>query len=254
VETRFYHLRRENSFLIDVEEIKKRCDGKTKLILVNSPHNPTGATLSDEQWDDLHAFASDRKIQLVSDEVYHPLYHGRETRSASRLPHATVIHDFSKAYPLSGLRLGWMVEPDAERREQYLNARCYFTISNNPGSELLATIAMRNREAILARTRETTHRNLTLFERFMAEHSDVLGWVRPAGGITCFPWLLSGENARPLCQALVERGVLLAPGDCFDMPAYFRLGFGATGDRFPRALERFAEFLKMWAGKTAIAG
>jgi aspartate/methionine/tyrosine aminotransferase len=243
VETRFYHLRRENNFRIDVQEIKKRCDAKTKLILVNSPHNPTGATLSDEEWDDLHAFASDRKIQLVSDEVYHPVYHGRETRSASRLPHATVIHDFSKAYPLSGLRLGWMVEPDAERREQYVNARSYFTITNNPGSELLATIAMRNRETILKRTRETVRQNLQLFERFMTEHSDVLGWVRPAGGITAFPWLLSGENARPLCQALVERGVLLAPGDCFDMPAYFRLGFGATAGRFPLGLERFGEYL-----------
>jgi len=48
--------------------------------------------------------------------------------------------------------------------------------------------------------------------------------------------------------------VLLAPGDCFDMPAYFRLGFGATEDRFPQGLERLAELLRIWAGKTAIAG
>jgi aspartate/methionine/tyrosine aminotransferase len=254
VETRFYHLRRENSFRIDVQEIKKRCDAKTKLILVNSPHNPTGATLSDEEWDDLHAFAFDHNIQLVSDEVYHPVYHGRETRSASRLPHATVIHDFSKAYPLSGLRVGWMVEPDPERREQYVNARSYFTITNNPGSELLATIAMRNREAILKRTRENARHNLQLLDRFMAEHSDALGWVRPAGGFTAFPWLLSGENARPFCEALVERGVLLAPGDCFDIPSHFRLGFGAAEKRFPQGLERFSEFLKTWTRKTAMAG
>jgi aspartate/methionine/tyrosine aminotransferase len=254
VETRFYHLRRENRFRIDVEEIKKRADSGTKLILVNSPHNPTGATLSDEEWDDLHAFASDRKIQLVSDEVYHPVYHGRETRSAARLPHATVIHDFSKAYPLSGLRLGWMVEPDPKRREQYVNARSYFTITNSSGGELLATIAMRNREAILKRTRETARRSLQLLEPFMAEHSDVLDWVRPAGGLTAFPWLRSGENARPLCQALVERGVLLAPGDCFDLPAHFRLGFGATEDSFPQSIARLGRFLTTWVRKTAIAG
>jgi aspartate/methionine/tyrosine aminotransferase len=254
VETRFYHLRRENSFRVEVEEIRKRADARTKLILVNSPHNPTGATLSDEDWDDLHAFASDRGIQLVSDEVYHPVYHGRETRSAGRLPHATVIHDFSKAYPLSGLRLGWMVEYDAARRERFLNARTYFSISNNSGGELLATIAMRNRDVILKRTRETARRNLQLLERFMMEHSDVLGWVRPAGGLTAFPWLRSGENGRPFCEALVERGVLLAPGDCFDMPAHFRLGFGATEDRFAPGLERFAEFLGSLARNTAIAG
>jgi aspartate/methionine/tyrosine aminotransferase len=254
LETRFYRLRRENSFRIDVEEIKKRADARTKLILVNSPHNPAGATVSDEEWDDLHAFASDRGIQLVSDEVYHPVFHGRETRSAARLPHATVMHDFSKAYPLSGLRLGWMVERDRERRERYLNARAYFSISNNSGGELLATIAMRNRDVILERTCEAARRNLQLLERFMTEHSDVLGWVRPAGGLTAFPWLLSGENSRPFCESLVERGVLLAPGDCFDMPSHFRLGFGASEDSFPQGLERFAEFLTTWARKTALAG
>jgi aspartate/methionine/tyrosine aminotransferase len=54
----------------------------------------------------LHEFASQRGIQLVSDEVYHPIYHGRETQSAARLPHATVINDLSKAVPLAGTRTG----------------------------------------------------------------------------------------------------------------------------------------------------
>jgi aspartate/methionine/tyrosine aminotransferase len=147
-----------------------------------------------------------------------------------------------------------MVEHDPERRERYLNARAYFSISNNSGGELLATIAMRNREIILSRTRAAARRNLQLLEGFMRQHSDVLGWVRPTGGLTAFPWLLRGEDARPFCEALVERGVLLAPGDCFDMPAYFRLGFGATEERFPQGLERFAEFLKIWVRKTVLAG
>jgi aspartate/methionine/tyrosine aminotransferase len=254
LETRFYHLRRENNFRIDIEEIKKHVDAGTKIILVNSPHNPTGATLSDEEWDDLHAFVSERGIQLVSDEVYHPVYHGRETQSAARLAHATVIHDFSKAYPLSGLRLGWMVEPDPERRQRYVNARSYFTICNNSSGELLATIAMRHREAILNRSGEAARRNLRLLERFMAEHSDVLGWIRPTGGFTAFPWLVNGEDARPFCQALVARGVLLAPGDCFDMPSHFRLGFGSTEDRFSQGLGRFGEFLTAWGRRTVMAG
>jgi aspartate/methionine/tyrosine aminotransferase len=113
---------------------------------------------------------------------------------------------------------------------------------------------MRNRDVILNRTRETARRNLELLGRFMMEHSDVLGWARPTGGLTAFPWLRSGENARPFCEALVKRGVLLAPGDCFDMPAYFRLGFGATEDRFRQGLERLAEFLRIWSRKTTIAG
>src|SRR5271163_2405547 len=123
LETRYYAIRKENGFRFDVEEIKKLADRNTKLVLMNSPHNPTGATISDAELDSLHEFTASRGVQLVSDEVYHPVYHveyqGQATRSASRLPHATVIHDFSKAFPLAGVRTGWMIEPDARRRELY---------------------------------------------------------------------------------------------------------------------------------------
>jgi aspartate/methionine/tyrosine aminotransferase len=115
LETRYYAARKDNGFAIDVEEIKKLTDRNTKLVLINSPHNPTGATMSDADLDTLHEHTSPRGIQLVSDEVYHPIYHGQPTKSAARLPHATVIHDFSKAFPLSGVRTGWMIEHDPER-------------------------------------------------------------------------------------------------------------------------------------------
>src|SRR3984957_9994030 len=131
LETRFYAIRKENEFRIDVEEVKKLADRNTKLILVNSPHNPTGATISDAELDSLHEFTSSRGIQLVSDEVYHPIFHGEPTRSASRLPNTTVIHDFSKAFPLSGIRTGWIIDHDAKRRKEYWTARCYFSITNN---------------------------------------------------------------------------------------------------------------------------
>jgi len=140
LETRFYAVQKENGFRLDVEEIKKLADRNTKLILVNSPHNPTGATISDAELDSLHEFASSRGIQLVSDEVYHPIFHGEPTKSAARLPHATVIHDFSKAFPLSGVRTGWMIEHDPKRRKDYWTARAYFSVTNNTAGEFLAEL------------------------------------------------------------------------------------------------------------------
>jgi aspartate/methionine/tyrosine aminotransferase len=251
IETRFYGIRKENNFSIDVEEIMKLADASTNLIMVNSPHHPTGATMSDAEMERLHEFTSARGIQLVSDEVYHPIYHGRETKSASRLPQATVIHDFSKAFALPGVRAGWMIEHDRKRRERYWNARTYFSISNNSAGEMLAEIAMRNRDVVLRKTQETATLNLEHLDRFMAGHRETLQWIRPQGGMTAFPWLVSEENARPFCQAAAERGILLAPGDCFDCPSHFRLGFAATGRRFPQALDRFGEFVKSWPVKTA---
>jgi aspartate/methionine/tyrosine aminotransferase len=247
IETRYYAVRKENSFRIDLEEIKRLVDRNTKLVLVNSPHNPTGATISDAELDNLHEFTASREIQLVSDEVYHPIYHGHATRSASRLPHATVIHDFSKAFPLSGVRTGWMIEHDPKRRELYWNARTIFSISNNTPGEMLAEIAMRHRNIVLGKTQEVATRNLRQLAAFMVEHGETLGWIPPRGGVTAFPWLASGENSRGFCQAAAEQGILLAPGDCWDAPAHFRLGFAVMTDKFPDALDRLGEFVRSWS-------
>ena len=247
LETRFYAVQKENGFRLDVEEIKKLADRNTKLILVNSPHNPTGATISDAELDSLHEFASSRGIQLVSDEVYHPIFHGEPTKSAARLPHATVIHDFSKAFPLSGVRTGWMIEHDPKRRKDYWTARAYFSVTNNTAGEFLAELAMRHRDAVLGRTQKVASENLRQLGRFMSEHQETIGWVPPRGGMTVFPWLVSGEDSRAFCQAAAERGILLAPGDCFDAPSHFRLGFAAISDKFSDALDRLGEFARSWS-------
>jgi aspartate/methionine/tyrosine aminotransferase len=253
LETRFYQVRRDNGFRIDPDEIQRLADSNTKLILVNSPHHPTGATITDDEMEKLHDFAAKRGIQLVCDEVYHPIYHGLPSKSAARLPHATVIGDLSKAFSLPGVRTGWIIEHDARRRQQYWTARAYFTITNSTTGEILSEIAIRRRDVVLGRTQEVASRNLKLLGQFMADRRDVLGWIPPQGGMTAFPWLVSGENARGFCQGAAERGILLAPGDCFDAPSHFRLGFAAAGENFARALDRFAEFVKNWSAKMVTA-
>jgi aspartate/methionine/tyrosine aminotransferase len=109
IEARHYVLRPQNGFRVDSDEIRGLIDSNTSLVLVNSPHNPTGSTLSDSEMESLHDYCAERGVQFLSDQVYHPVYHGAPMRSAARLPHATVLGDFSKALCLSGLRLGWMV-------------------------------------------------------------------------------------------------------------------------------------------------
>ncbi|MBV8262404.1 MAG: aminotransferase class I/II-fold pyridoxal phosphate-dependent enzyme [Candidatus Eremiobacteraeota bacterium] len=190
LEVRLYRLRRENGFRIDADEIVDLIDARTRVVLVNSPHNPTGSTISEPDLRRLHDVAAQRGIQFVSDEVYHPIYHGQQTPSAAMLPAATVVGDLSKAFSLSGLRIGWMVEPDARRRAVYENAREYLTISNSPISEYLAEIAVRHREEIFARTREVASANLQLLEKVFDEHAELLSWVRPQGGMIAFPWLI----------------------------------------------------------------
>jgi aspartate/methionine/tyrosine aminotransferase len=253
LEFRSYHLRRENQFHVDLDEIRSLADARTKLLLVNTPHNPTGSTLSDDDLTALHDFCVSRGIQFVCDQVYHPICHGRPTATAARLPHATVVSDFSKALCLSGLRLGWIVDRDAARLEQYRTGHGYFTVSGTALGEPLAAFALRQREKILARAQRVSSANLALLEKFMAEHTAAFGWIRPQGGLTAFPWLHSGEDARSLCTEAARAGVLLAPGDCFGMPSYFRVGFGAAAEQFPKALARLSDVVHRRATHTAAA-
>ncbi len=240
IKIRRYHLRAENRFRIDLDEICRLVDRDTRFVMVNSPHNPTGAVLSDAEMERLHDFCADRGVRIVSDEVYHPIYHGTPMRSAARLPHATVLSDFSKALCLSGLRTGWIIERDRARREQFTNARSYFTVSNTALGERLATLAIRHRSAIYGRAQRIARQNLSLLDRFLAEFADWLCWVRPAGGMTAFPWLADGGDGRELCRRVMKHGVMLAPGDCFGQPGHFRIGFAASGEKFAAGLERLA--------------
>jgi DNA-binding transcriptional MocR family regulator len=88
-------------------------------------------------------------------------------------------------------------------------------------AEKFALIALAHRDEILNRTRAVVAANLKLVEQFFARHTEELGWIRPRGGMTVFPWLRDESDAREFCRAAAERGVLLAPGDCFDMPEHF---------------------------------
>ncbi|MBV8340222.1 MAG: aminotransferase class I/II-fold pyridoxal phosphate-dependent enzyme [Candidatus Eremiobacteraeota bacterium] len=251
LEVRLYRLRRENGFRIDADEIVDLIDARTRVVLVNSPHNPTGSTISEPDLRRLHDVAAQRGIQFVSDEVYHPIYHGQQTPSAAMLPAATVVGDLSKAFSLSGLRIGWMVEPDARRRAVYENAREYLTISNSPISEYLAEIAVRHREEIFARTREVASANLQLLEKVFDEHAELLCWVRPQGGMKVFPWLISGEETRSLCEAAAHEGVLMVPGDCFGLPDHLRIGFGVGREWYAEAMQRLSALLSRWSVRAA---
>jgi aspartate/methionine/tyrosine aminotransferase len=243
LETRRYALRPENGFAIDVDEITRLADARTTLILVNTPHNPSGALIDEEAIRALDAFAQRRGIQLVVDEVYHPIYHGVAARSAGEYSRATVLGDFSKAYSLPGLRIGWLLERDAKRRVALERAHSYFTVSTSMPSELLAEVAARNRETIFDRARAVSAENLAVLDEWFAEHEDRLEWVRPRGSMTGFPRLRGVADARPFCVAAAERGVLVAPGDCFGAPAHFRIGFGLAMPRYREALRILDETL-----------
>ncbi|HEY6125121.1 MAG TPA: pyridoxal phosphate-dependent aminotransferase [Steroidobacteraceae bacterium] len=243
LKVREYELDRERGFAQTAEGVLAVVDSSTRLVFVNTPHNPTGAVMLPVEQRKLAEALAARGIPLVVDEVYHPLYFGERSPSASTLPNTIVLGDFAKALSIPGLRIGWLVDRDASRREALIDMRSYFTISGSPLTEAIGAHVLAHAPAIIARLTQVAQGNLALLTQFMEQHHKVLGWAPPGGGTTCFPWLRDGRDARPLCEALAKAGVLAAPGDCFDMPEHMRVGFGAMRSGYADALRIFSETL-----------
>lgn len=237
MDVRTYSVDRHTRFDQTAERILAAVDETTRLVLINTPHNPTGSVVPESEISRLASALQERRIPLLVDEVYHPLYFRSPNPSAAKFANTLVVSDLSKAFSLSGLRLGWIIDRDPERRQRLIDMRSYFTVSSSPLTEALAVLALDHRETILTRLNKVARANLALLESFMESHRHLLGWIPPAGGTVCFPWLLDGRDSRPVCRSLAREGVLVAPGDCFGAPAHFRVGLGAQHEGFQDALE-----------------
>jgi aspartate/methionine/tyrosine aminotransferase len=241
--TRSYAMQGGTGFSLDPAAIVAAVTDKTRLVLLNTPHNPTGVVMPRPAIAALAAALAERSIPLLVDEVYHPLYFGAPQASAAGIPNVVVISDLSKAMCLPGLRSGWIIEPDPQRRRAMINARSHFTISGSPVLERLATHALGNRHAILARLQQVADRNRAQLAALIDQSGGQLAWTAPDGGTTCFPWFSDGRDSRPFCQALAAAGVLVAPGDCFGHRAHMRIGIAHQATGFDVALARFAALL-----------
>ncbi|ABF85948.1 aminotransferase, classes I and II [Myxococcus xanthus DK 1622] len=239
-------LREEDGWALDLDALRRALTPRTRLLLVNFPHNPTGALLDRAAFDALCELSRERGIHLLSDEVYRLLeYDTRDTLppAASHTPHGISLGVMSKAFGLAGLRVGWLACRDVELLRRCAAYKDYTTICNSAPSEVLSLIALRAKARVLARSRELLAANLSLLDGFFARHPDTFQWVRPRAGSVAFPRLLRETPVARFTEELREReGVLLLPGDVYDFPGnHFRLGLGRTN--LPDALERLERYV-----------
>jgi aspartate/methionine/tyrosine aminotransferase len=243
LDVRSYALSRERGFEHTAHAIAGAADKTTRLVVVNSPHNPSGAVMPAGEIAALGEMLAARGVLLAVDEVYHPLYTGAPGPSAALLPNTVAVGDMSKALSLGGLRIGWIIDRDPHRRERLAQARGYFTVSGSPITEALADIALASADRILARAGAVVGANRRALGELIAAHAGTLAWCEPAGGTTAFPWFTDGRDARPFVEALAERSVLVVPGDCFGARDHFRVGLGAQPADFAAALPVIARLL-----------
>jgi aspartate/methionine/tyrosine aminotransferase len=237
--------RHEEGWAYDLPALEGLLRANTKLIYLNSPHNPTGSQMPQAAFVRLIEIARERSIVLFSDEVYRGLEHD----PAARLPAACDLYEraislntVSKAYGLPGLRIGWVASRDQALLERIRELKLYTTICSSAPSELLVALALRHGDALVERCRQIVVSNLPLLEAFLERRRDLFEWVSPTAGPIGFP-LLAGEfDVQSWCEATArEADVLLLPGTVYDEPRHLRVGFGKSS--LPRALERLDAYL-----------
>jgi aspartate/methionine/tyrosine aminotransferase len=238
--------REENNWRLDLDELRAGLRPTTRLIVLNTPHNPTGYLMSAADFDALNRLAAERDILLFSDEVYRESEHN----SAARLPaacdlgaHAVSLGVLSKTYGLPGLRIGWVATHRRELLDKMAGLKDYTTICNSAPSEFLAELALRHRHTLARRNVAIITHNLEILDAFFARYPERFVWQRPAAGPIAFPRLL-GAEIEPFCERLArEAGVLLLPGVAYaDSGNHFRIGFGRKN--LPQAVELFDAFLE----------
>lgn len=237
--------REENDWALDLDELRRLIRPNTRVIVVNTPHNPTGYLMSHADFDSLNRFVQEKDLLLFFDEVYRESEYDPSMRLPSACDmgeHAVSLGVTSKTYGLAGLRIGWIATKNRGIYEKMVSLKDYTTICNSAPSEFLAEVAMRNREVLAERNLGIIKYNLAVMDNFFARHAGLFSWVRPQAGSMGFPKLLSGD-IEDFCDKVVrEAGVLLLPGTMYDDTGnHFRVGLGRKN--LPQAIERLEKYL-----------
>lgn len=231
---------------LDLGDLESILTDRTKVVVVNFPHNPTGFLPDQAFLKELSGLSDRHGFILFSDEVYRGLEHDRDDLLPSMADlneRAVALGVMSKTYGLAGLRIGWIVARNRELYQDLAAFKDYTTICNSAPSEFLATLALRHRRPIVKRNLGIIRTNLERLDLFFGEHQDRFFWSRPRAGSIAFPGLLQGSVDR-FCQYLRQRaGVLLLPGSVYG-PEFnaFRIGFGRAD--LPEALEHLEAFVR----------
>jgi len=239
-------LHESDGWAVDLDRLKSEVRPTTKLIVVNTPHSPTGMMLDRTTYDGLIEIAEEGGIRLFMDEVYRGLEYDETDRlaaGADALPDGISLGVMSKAYAMAGLRIGWIATHDRDLLARLAAFKDYTTICSSGPSEILAIIALRARERVLERSRGIIAANLELVDGFFEDYLDRFTWIRPSAGSVGFPRLtVPGVAIDDWAAELVKaEGVLILPGSVFGYAGnHFRLGLGRTD--LPDALARLEKF------------
>jgi aspartate aminotransferase len=233
----FYPLKEENGWVPKVEDIEPLITDRTKAIIVNTPSNPTGATIPDADVRRLANMAGQHKLLLISDEAYDSITFDEPHSSfLGKYEHIVYCNSFSKAYALTGWRIGYIIAPpDIAEALKKVN---YHLIACPPTPTQYACLAA------VQGPQDFTKEMVAAFKErrdlVVKLLRDVPGFsiVPPHGAFYAFPGYDVKMKSEELCLRLLEAGVVLVPGDAFgpNGAGHLRMSFATSTDNIRKGL------------------
>jgi aspartate/methionine/tyrosine aminotransferase len=230
----------ETGYRYDVDALERLVTPRTRVIVVNTPHNPTGAMMRPAEAERVYAIAESVGATVIGDEAYRWLAVPDGDPFAPPMfdlgPRGISVGTLSKPFGLPGLRIGWIAaSPDIVRR--CWSMRDYITLSPGKLNDALAQLALTHRERIIARNRRIIDANLATARQWMSDRSDFLSWTPPRGGLLALLKYDLPVQSLELADTLATKySVMLAPGSAFGYEHHLRLGIGQRPDIFAEGL------------------
>ena len=254
--SRFIQGRKENSFKITVKEINEALRQETKLLILNSPSNPTGAVYDRQELEDIADLCVARNIYVISDEIYEKLiYDGLKHISIASLnseiyKRAFTVNGVSKAYSMTGWRIGYFAGP-LEVATAVKNLQDHSTSNPCSISQKAALSALTYPDEWTKKMRD----EFQLRRDYLISRIDKipsLSYVRPAGAFYLFCDISkTGLKSQDFSTRLLnEAQVAVIPGDGFGCDEYIRLSFALNLDAIKKGIDKLEQWIKQLPKKS----
>ena len=232
-ESRFYPCLFEHEFVPQISDLENLVDENTKAILYNFPSNPTGATLTAEQRDELLDFARRHDLWIISDEVYDRIVYAGEHISfmGTGYEQLLLINSFSKTFAMTGWRIGYIISTNLEAMSQIIKLQYYVTACSNDAMQYAVLKAFDEASDYPAHmAAEFKARRDLICQRLNA--MPFVSCHVPEGAFYVFPKVaVPGMNSEELAIELLKGGVLCSPGSAFGGSGEGHLRFAYTISR-----------------------
>jgi aspartate/methionine/tyrosine aminotransferase len=235
-----FRLRIDHNWEPDWDEFERAVTPKTRLVYVSNPNNPSGSVLSETAMRRIVDRCEKVGAYLLADEVYQgaEIHCARTPSFWGMSDRVIVASGLSKAYGIPGVRIGWIVGPKDVIAECW-SQHDYLTIGPNKISDLVAQVAVANRDRLYARTRTILQQNLPIMTRFASDFGDFLTFLAPKAGALCLMRYNSPTPSFDLCDRIrVNQSVLIVPGAHLGLESFIRVWLGGKPEFLTEGLRR----------------